>query len=105
MTGERAVAGLAVNRRVAAALHGFGHVGVALDARGAPGEGHRPHPVLLERPGPVVAVDAEALRDEEGLQDEESQDAGREQRRHPEKVSRVPEEHSHDAHPLTTPVS
>ena len=100
VSGERAVAGLAADRRVAAALHGFGHVGVALDARGAPGEGHRPHPVLLERPGPVVAVDAEALRDEKGLQDEEGQDPGREQPGHPEEVSLVPEEHSHDDHLL-----
>ena len=97
--GERAVAGLAVDRRVAAALHRVGHVGVTLDARGAPGEGDRPHPVLLQRPGPVVAVDAEALRDEKGLQDEEDQHPGQEQPRHPDQVSLVPEQHSHDAHP------
>ena len=76
-----------------------GHVGVALDARGAPCEGDGSRSVLLQRPGPVVAVDAEALRDEKGLQDEEGQHPGQEQPRHPEQVTLVPEEHSHDAHP------
>ena len=45
-----------------------GHVGVALDAGGAPGERDGRARFVVERPGPVVAVDAEVLRDEERLQ-------------------------------------
>ena len=53
--GERAVAGLAADPGVGPALRGLRHVGVALHAGRAPGEGDGPRPVLLERSAPGSA--------------------------------------------------
>ena len=98
---ERAVARLAAHVAVLAALQRLPHVGVALDARGAPGVGERPRAVVIEGAGTVVPVRTEALGHQQRLQGQEDQDARGEQGSHPHEVLLVAEETSHCSPPKT----
>src|SRR5450830_2161716 len=55
---RRAVAGLAGKRGVMAAFLEVGDLAVAVQARGFAGEGRSARPIVAERAGAVVAVDA-----------------------------------------------
>ena len=95
MRGERTVAGLAVDALVSATLGGCRGVVVALEAGRAAGVHQWPGAVVVESARAVMAVEAEALRDQERLQDHEHHDAGQEQSRDAYQVLPVSEEPTH----------
>ena len=96
---ERAVAALATHMAVVAALEQLPDVGVALDAGAAAGVDERPCPIVLERAGTVVAVHAEALGHQQGLQGQEDENPRAEQGGHPDQVSLVAEGPRHRSPP------
>ena len=100
-----AVAGLAPDGGVLALGQHVADVRVAVEAGGAAGVDDRARPVVVECAGPVVAVDAEPLRNHEGLQRQEGHDTGHEQASHPDQVAPVTEQIAHQLAPPGAPVA
>src|SRR5450756_67538 len=93
---EGPVAGLAADAGVLASLEGVALFRVTLDAGGPARKARRAHAVVRKGAGAVVAVNAESLRNEHGLQDQAEDHARREERRHAEQMLLVLQEPIHD---------
>jgi hypothetical protein len=90
MFGERAVARFAVYARMDAFRFGFRDIGMTRFAGLVTGVSDWTRTNFGERVTAIVAVDPEALGEEDPTKTEEEEDAEKEDARHPEEMGNIP---------------